>query len=95
MGGSEEESDDKEEMETTRNEEEIGVAGPPVIFSPEEYGALAMHINPFLQPAPRDSLLFDCTELEGPMREILYETDQWAQLGAKRSFGAADSAGAV
>ena len=95
MECSAEKSDDKAEMETTHSEDEIGVAEPPVIFSPEEYGALTTHINPSLQPAPRDLMRFDCAELKRPDGGNLIRNWSMGETGTKRSVGVVDYAGAV
>ena len=65
------EGDDSEETE------------PPVIFNQDDYGELARNVDACLNPTPHDLLRSDCTELDNPLRELLYATDQCTQQEPK------------
>ena len=49
----------------------------PVLFGLHDFNDLTEHVNPHVQPIPRDFLKFDCTDMEKPLREILYGSDHW------------------
>ena len=57
---------------------------PPVIFETVEYERRRVQCNPGVGRIPHDVLRFDPTELERPLREILYSGDNCAQ---KPAFG--------
>ena len=49
----------------------------PVVLKEKEYNERTLQTNKLPSPIPRDLLRFDCTEMEQPLRELLYETDEW------------------
>ena len=68
-----------ESGETASGEKERGLPAMPVIFEQDEYELLTTHVNDRLNPIPHDLVRFDCAELENPLREPLYETDEWIE----------------
>lgn len=66
------------ELVTAMEEQGKDEKAEPVWFTPHEFRDLAEHVNPCAQTAPRDFLMFDCTDMGEPLRGILYESDHRA-----------------
>ena len=58
---------------------EVKISPAPAIVDQKEYDKMSTHINHLLSHIPHDLLRFDCAEMEQPLMELLYETDEWAK----------------
>ena len=73
-------------MRTVTEEQEGIVNTEPVLFGPREFTDLAEQVNPYVRPIPHGFLRFDCTDMEKPLREILYESGHWVTTAPQGDF---------
>ena len=86
----------EEKMTTVHEEQDAEETAPPVIFNQDDYGELARHVNPCLNPIPPNPpglLRFDCTELGNPHQRTFVRNRPMDATRTQRNEGVANSVG--